>query len=230
MNEHAATVHNTLNTCLAMPQVMLGARRHAHYLAALHMAPSTPPINEAPSCAAWLQQMLVKANQQAPGSWRLSDVNAELDLCETYPRTLVVPTAATDELLMDAKLFRSLGRIPTVSWLDVRAVRHAVKEVPFIARSSQPLVGIWGQRSASDESLVQMMRAAAASADPEESLVIIDCRDWLSACANASKGVIGRQAGGTEPTAAYGAREIKFMDMQNIHKVQYQLCVPQVWS
>eukprot|EP00656_Telonema_subtile_P031531 TRINITY_DN344_c0_g1_i4.p1 TRINITY_DN344_c0_g1~~TRINITY_DN344_c0_g1_i4.p1 ORF type:complete len:1002 (-),score=241.54 TRINITY_DN344_c0_g1_i4:131-3136(-) len=216
----AQELNRILKSHCTPASVSLYAQQHSLYLAAVASANGSGECNQR---ADDMQRMLDQANQYAGGCWRLSMTNSCLALCETYPRRLLVPAAASDELLHQVAPFRSLGRIPTVSWLDVRPTRHRANCCPFVARSSQPLVGFWGQRSESDELLVKLMREAALAEDPEDNLVIIDCRDWLSACANASKGVIGRQAGGTEPTAAYGAKEVKFMSMQNIHKVRASL-------
>ncbi len=44
--------------------------------------------------------------------WRISTVNQEFKLCETYPQLLGVPLATSDEDLKAVASFRSKGRIP----------------------------------------------------------------------------------------------------------------------
>eukprot|EP00658_Telonema_sp_P-2_P069779 TRINITY_DN5916_c0_g1_i4.p1 TRINITY_DN5916_c0_g1~~TRINITY_DN5916_c0_g1_i4.p1 ORF type:complete len:1190 (+),score=235.93 TRINITY_DN5916_c0_g1_i4:57-3626(+) len=221
--KHAAEMNRILKSHCHPSNVILHAQQHAAYLVAKCSA-TTAATDDPDPCPEDSARLLEAANQSCSQNnpWRISTANQNLELCPTYPHELLVPAAATDELLWEAAPFRSLGRIPVVSWLDVRPGKTG-PGCAFVARCSQPLVGFWGQRSESDEELVRLMREASLPEDPEKGLVIIDCRDWLSACANASKGVIGRQAGGTEPTGAYGAREIKFMSMQNIHKVRASL-------
>lgn len=81
--------------------------------------------------------------------WRISDINKDFELCNTYPRFLIVPADFVDEDLESVAKFRYFRRIPTAVW------RH-IKNGCFIVRSSQPTVGWFGWfRSELDESLVQ---------------------------------------------------------------------------
>lgn len=81
--------------------------------------------------------------------WRISDININFELCNTYPRFLIVPSSFRDEDLESVAKFRYFRRIPTAVW------RHN-KNGCFIVRSSQPTVGWFGWfRSDLDEALVQ---------------------------------------------------------------------------
>lgn len=81
--------------------------------------------------------------------WRISDINKDFELCNTYPRFLIVPSSFKDEDLESVAKFRYFRRIPTAVW------RHN-KNGCFIVRSSQPTVGWFGWfRSDLDEALVQ---------------------------------------------------------------------------
>ena len=81
--------------------------------------------------------------------WRISDINKDFELCNTYPRFLIVPSSFKDEDLESVAKFRYFKRIPTAVW------RHN-KNGCFIVRSSQPTVGWFGWfRSDLDEALVQ---------------------------------------------------------------------------
>ena len=81
--------------------------------------------------------------------WKISDINKDFELCNTYPRFLIVPSNFRDEDLESVAKFRYFGRVPTAVW------RH-IKNGCFIVRSSQPTVGWFGWfRSELDESLVQ---------------------------------------------------------------------------
>lgn len=45
-------------------------------------------------------------------SWRVTKINEQYELCDTYPALLVVPTSISDEELKRVATFRSRGRIP----------------------------------------------------------------------------------------------------------------------
>lgn len=80
--------------------------------------------------------------------WRVSDINKDFELCNTYPRFLILPANFKDEDVESVAKFRYLRRIPTAVW------RHT-KNGCFIVRSSQPTVGWFGWfRSETDESLL----------------------------------------------------------------------------
>ncbi|KAL4573505.1 hypothetical protein LXL04_020314 [Taraxacum kok-saghyz] len=80
--------------------------------------------------------------------WRISDVNASYNMCNTYPFALPVPKSIRDKDLLKACTFRARCRLPVISWCDTRT--RAV-----LARSSQPLVGLMmNMRSNADENLV----------------------------------------------------------------------------
>eukprot|EP00667_Euglena_gracilis_P003400 EG_transcript_3414 len=64
----------------------------------------------------------------------------------SYPPTIIVPACIEDRCLSDTLIFRSRGRLPSVSWVHPRT--GAV-----VARCSQPMVGMRGQRSYADEKL-----------------------------------------------------------------------------
>ena len=95
--------------------------------------------------------------------WRVSDTNVMFACCATYPRFLVVPAALSDTSISDAAQWRSMERIPALTWFNRRTGAP-------LCRSSQPKVGIWRdmgiQRTAlpEDEALLLAMRHAAAVA------------------------------------------------------------------
>ncbi|CAM9578927.1 unnamed protein product, partial [Phaeothamnion confervicola] len=51
------------------------------------------------------------------GPWRYTTANARWEVCSSYPRLLVVPTAVSDELLVDAAAGRSRSRVPALTWV-----------------------------------------------------------------------------------------------------------------
>lgn len=79
--------------------------------------------------------------------WRITDINKDYTFCPTYPSVLVVPTKIKDPTLKYAGKHRTRCRVPTLTYL------HPVNNCS-ITRSSQPRVGLTGNRNAQDEALV----------------------------------------------------------------------------
>lgn len=79
--------------------------------------------------------------------WRITEINKDYSFCPTYPSLLVVPTKIKDPTLRHAGKHRTRCRVPTLTYL------HPVNNCS-ITRSSQPRVGLTGNRNAQDEALV----------------------------------------------------------------------------
>jgi hypothetical protein len=65
--------------------------------------------------------------------WRVSYVNEDYLLCESYPRRLLVPASTSDSELLQAASFRTKGRIPVAEYIHTNGAS--------ISRSGQPKVG-----------------------------------------------------------------------------------------
>ncbi|XP_051564508.1 myotubularin isoform X4 [Myxocyprinus asiaticus] len=112
--------------------------------------------------------------QGLPNSeWRITFINKNYELCDTYPTILVVPYKALDEDLRKVSTFRSRCRIPVLSWFHKK--NHAV-----ITRCSQPLVGMSGKRNKDDERYLDVIREANGTTK----LTIYDARPNVNAVAN----------------------------------------------
>ncbi|KAL9080483.1 MAG: hypothetical protein Q9159_007596 [Coniocarpon cinnabarinum] len=85
--------------------------------------------------------------KSANKGWRISQINTTYQYSPTYPALLPVPTSISDNVLNYAGRYRSRSRIPVLTYL------HPVNDCS-ITRSSQPLVGVRGNRSVQDEKLV----------------------------------------------------------------------------
>ncbi|ETI38211.1 hypothetical protein, variant [Phytophthora nicotianae P10297] len=138
------------------------------------------------------------------GKWRVTRCNESFCAIDTYPERLAVPATVTDEVLLDAMNFRSLGRIPCLTWLN--GANGAA-----LCRSSQPKIGMSKATSPADESLVA---AIAASSLLQDQLQIIDCRPMSSALANRAKGY------GVESSVNYKNCTISYMEIPNIHSMR----------
>lgn len=101
------------------------------------------------------------------GKWRISDINKNFELCNTYPRFLIIPASFKDEDLDSVAKFRYFRRIPVAVW------RH-IKNGCFIARSSQPTIGLFGWfgwfRSEMDEQLIQQFVSDTVSSAPNNNI------------------------------------------------------------
>eukprot|EP00755_Sulcionema_specki_P027301 Sspe_Gene.16677::Locus_5890_Transcript_1_1_Confidence_1.000_Length_2848::g.16677::m.16677/K18081/MTMR1_2; myotubularin-related protein 1/2 len=161
-----------------------------------------------PDCIARLPESQ-RENAQS-GLWRLSEANQEFQLCSSYPPYLVVPSAVTDATLQASARFRAQNRLPVLSW-------RCPKTGFTISRSSQPLVGVFNQRSFEDESLVKQLRAASGASDKASEFYILDLR--------AKEVTIGNQlvrGGGHEAHAYYRCKTF-FFNLRNIHSVSASL-------
>eukprot|EP00727_Mastigamoeba_balamuthi_P011806 m51a1_g7248 hypothetical protein (1280) ;mRNA; r:130275-135432 len=149
------------------------------------------------------------ARQGVPGGpecgWKLSLINRDYSLCDTYPRMLAVPAAASDAVLLQAAAFRSRGRLPVLCWRDAA-------EGMSITRCSQPRVGWSGSRSNTDEEYVEMVRATNTT-NPK-TLWILDSRPKANAVGNRARG------GGYEDTACYPNCILEFEGIANIHAMR----------
>ncbi|VDM37639.1 unnamed protein product [Toxocara canis] len=144
----------------------------------------------------------------SPDHWRISDANANFELCETYPKTVIVPKGLTDDELRAASEGRFLNRFPAVVW------RCKEKETVLL-RSSQPRVGLFSYRYPQDERILECVRNALPEGQSSSTLLIIDARSYTAAFANRAKG------GGFESAEYYRQTEVQFMGLPNIHNIRY---------
>lgn len=164
--------------------------------------------------------------------WRVSNANRSFELCETYPRKLLVPHSISDEDLKQARAGRFLYRFPAVVW-------RSKEKGTVLLRSSQPRVGLFSWRNTCDEKLIEQVLLATAkqpgtavahtanghvangSVDDShllatvKSMLILDARSYTAAWANRAKG------GGFESTEYYQKTEVQFMGLPNIHNIRY---------
>lgn len=131
--------------------------------------------------------------------WRFSRLNAEGATCPSYPSTLVVPRAMSNEELLLSAAFRSEHRLPVLTW-------GAAASSASIWRASQPRVGVSGASCPEDEKLLRLIGEggeappAWSSASPARSrlspsrrprqgiLRILDLRSKTAALANRATG------------------------------------------
>lgn len=135
--------------------------------------------------------------------WRISKINENYEVCDSYPAVWAVPSQACDDDLRAVATFRSRNRIPVLSWI------HSESQAT-ITRCSQPLVGVdffivflfsktlynefieiffflqvSGKRCREDEKYVQLIMDANAQS---HKIFIMDARPSANAIANKAKG------------------------------------------
>ncbi|KAG4395258.1 hypothetical protein GLYMA_20G189100v4 [Glycine max] len=139
--------------------------------------------------------------------WRISSVNSDYTMCQSYPFALVVPKIISDDEVLQASSFRARCRLPVVSWCN--PLTGAV-----VARSSQPLVGLMmNMRSNMDEKLVGALCSKLDNGSRRK-LYIVDARPRKNALAN------GAMGGGSESSSNYFQSEIVFLGIDNIHAMR----------
>ncbi|XP_063771159.1 myotubularin-related protein 9 isoform X2 [Pseudophryne corroboree] len=116
--------------------------------------------------------------------WRLSYVNRDFSVCQSYPPIVIVPKSIDDESLRKVAAFRQGGRFPVLSY-------YHKKNSMVMMRSSQPLTGTNGKRCKEDEKLIN------ATLRPGKRGYIIDTRTLNVAQQARAKG------GGFEQDAYY---------------------------
>lgn len=137
-------------------------------------------------------------------TWKITKINENYELCDTYPGILVVPSAASEDDLRQVAQFRMQNRIPVLSWL------HPESQAS-LTRCAQPGVGVSGRRSREDERYVQMIMDANAQS---HKIYIMDARPSANAVANKARG------GGYENEDYYQNAEVVYLGIQNIHTMR----------
>ncbi|XP_057337860.1 myotubularin-related protein 9 [Microplitis mediator] len=115
--------------------------------------------------------------------WRVSYLNRDYKVCNSYPSTLIVPRLIDDQMIISSAGFREGGRFPVLCY------RHEGGSILF--RSGQPLCGATGKRCKEDERLLNIVLGSGRRG------YIIDTRSSSQAQSARARG------GGTEIDSAY---------------------------
>lgn len=139
-------------------------------------------------------------------SWRITNLNNNFELCDSYPSKLIVPSNISDNMLKHSVKYRSKNRFPALTY-------YYKKNGCSIVRCSQPLVGIKQNRSVQDEKLIEMIFKSNNDRSPNN--LIVDCRPITNAMAQVALGA------GTEIMDNYieGTERI-FLNIENIHVIR----------
>jgi len=142
-------------------------------------------------------------------NWRLCNLNQVFKICDTYPRSFVVPSNLTDDEVKSAAEFRSKGRIPVLSWYDPESQLS-------LTRSAQPMIGLnftgkITKKHIGDYRTIESIMQA--SEKTQQKLMIVDLRPRANAEAN-------RVIKGAGYEKNYKNCDLRFMNIENIHVVR----------
>jgi len=138
--------------------------------------------------------------------WNYCTLNNEYRLCPTYPKQLLIPASATQDVVVGSAKFRSKGRLPVLTYY------HSQTGAALL-RCSQPLSGING-RSPEDEKYINCILGA----NPGSKFVyIVDTRPKINAMYNRAAGK------GYEAEAFYPNTKFVFKGIENIHVMRDSL-------
>jgi myotubularin-related protein 1/2 len=143
-------------------------------------------------------------SEPASKGYFVTDINAAHKICQTYPPYICLPRGIDPQEIVQVALFRSRGRIPTLTW------KHP-KSSATLWRCSQPKVGINAARSTEDEKLFRLLSLHNLD---NHNIYIADARPKLNAMGNKLTGA------GYEMVEFYPNTEIEFMNIQNIHSMR----------
>jgi len=141
--------------------------------------------------------------------WRISTLNAEYDLCATYPKQLCLPRRMADHELRAVASFRKKGRLPAMSWCGGPELQFA--SVWRCSQTTEGLKGLIGRGCPEDEKLLQCIRDGPGRRREPRDLLLIDLRPKITAWANKASG------GGFE---GYTDCRLVFGGIDNIHAVR----------
>uniref|UniRef100_A0A914VYK7 phosphatidylinositol-3,5-bisphosphate 3-phosphatase n=1 Tax=Plectus sambesii TaxID=2011161 RepID=A0A914VYK7_9BILA len=144
--------------------------------------------------------------QGVDNKWKMVDFNGEYQYCDTYPRRLMVPSAASTQTLIGSCQFRSRARLPVLTYWH-RANSAA------ICRCAQPLTG-FSARCVEDEQLMDHIAKANAHCGV---LHLVDTRPRVNAMVNKVQGK------GFEDERNYTNMRFHFFDIDNIHVMRGSL-------
>jgi hypothetical protein len=197
-----------------------------HLFAFAHLLPTAIPMEALDPydvLTEFSRQGVLEIGEECP--WRICHANANYRLCNTYPRTLVMPRAMSDDELFAVAAFRSGKRLPVLCWGDRESGAT-------IWRASQPKAGVSGS-CPQDERFLEILAMSCTSTTryygisgsnsnvrattTERILYIIDCRPMASAMANRAAGA------GYESQTNYPNTRLEFFNIPNIHAMRDSL-------
>ncbi|ELP90169.1 myotubularin, putative [Entamoeba invadens IP1] len=121
--------------------------------------------------------------------------------CESYPEKVLLPFGNYD--MGSLTNYRAKGRFPIISWVG--------PNMQCLARSSQPLVGTFGQNVCDDD--IQILESLK-NLSPQKTIIVFDARPKLSAKATRIQG------GGMETQLSYPFCTFVNLSMDGIKEIK----------
>ena len=158
----------------------------------------------------FMRQGLILDDPNCP--FRISEINKDFKLIETYPQYLIEPRKVSDETVKKAADHRTKKRVPTLSYYyDCSKNEKNNKLISGIWRSSQSKSGLLGSKNKEDINLINEIKNLGSN------FFIYDARPFINAASNKVKG------GGFEDVEDYECAKLIFCDIENIHKAREAL-------
>jgi len=155
----------------------------------------------------FMRQGLILEDQNCP--FRISEINKDFKLIDTYPQYLIEPRNISDETVQKAADHRTKKRVPTLSFYFNN--ENKKDTISGIWRSSQSKSGMFGSKNKEDINLINEIKNLG------NSFLIYDARPFINAASNKVKG------GGYEDVENYECAKLIFCDIENIHKAREAL-------
>ena len=152
-------------------------------------------------------------------SFRVSQLNKNYKLCETYPSFIIVPSTVDDSSIAEMALCRSKKRFPLLTYVYTHENTNNKDEEliqSFLFRSSQINTGLLFKKKNSYE--IEYINALSSIGKFNKGFIFYDCRPYINAKANALKG-----AGIDEKSLYLNCKELIFGNIENIHAVRKSL-------
>ena len=150
--------------------------------------------------------------------FRVSQKNSEYELCETYPRFLILPSHCDDLSMSKIASCRIKNRFPALTYvytLPQKPNSSDVKIQAFLYRSSQINSGFFNCKNNYE---VEYINAINNIDKYNKGFIFFDCRPYLNAKANSFKGA------GVDDTNQYeNCGGLIFGCIENIHAVRKSL-------
>ena len=149
-------------------------------------------------------------------SFRLSQINVNYKLCETYPALLILPSHCDDSSLAKIASCRTKNRFPALTYVYTHPKKGYLKDEEtyqtFLYRSSQINTGFIFNKK--DNYEVEYINAISRIGH-NNGFIFYDCRPYINAKANTLKGA------GIDDTTQYdNCQGLLFGCIENIHAVR----------
>ena len=154
--------------------------------------------------------------------FRLSQINLNYKLCNTYPSLLILPSHFDDSRLATFASCRIKNRFPVLTYVythpknDTNETNEEENIQTFLYRSSQINTGSMFNKKINYE--VEYINAITSIGKYNNGFVFFDCRPYFNAKANSLKGA------GIDDISQYNnCKELIFGCIENIHAVRKSL-------